>query len=34
VYPNLFSLPYPLIRFFIYEYPLSSLPQPIPQKKI
>jgi hypothetical protein len=32
VYPNLFSLPYPLIRLFIYEYPLSSLPPPIPQK--
>jgi hypothetical protein len=31
VYPNLFSLPYPLIRLFIYEYTLSSLPLPIPQ---
>jgi hypothetical protein len=29
VYPNI--LPYPLIQFFIYEYPLSSLPPPIPQ---
>jgi hypothetical protein len=28
VYPNLFSLPYPLIRLFIYEYPLSLLPLP------
>jgi hypothetical protein len=33
VYPNLFSVPCPLIRFFIYLYPLSPLPPPpIPQK--
>jgi hypothetical protein len=31
--PFFFSLPYPLIRLFIYEYPLSSLPPPIPQKE-
>jgi hypothetical protein len=30
--PTFFSLPYPLIRHFIYEYPLSSLPPSIPQK--
>jgi hypothetical protein len=32
LYPNFYSLPYPLIRFSIYEYSLSSLAQPIPQK--
>jgi hypothetical protein len=32
VHPNLYSLPYPLIRLFIYEYPLSSLSLPITQK--
>jgi hypothetical protein len=26
-----FFFPYPLIRLFIYEYPLSSLPPPIHQ---
>jgi hypothetical protein len=33
VYPNIFSLPYPEIRLFIYEYSLSLLSPPIPQKK-
>jgi hypothetical protein len=31
--PNFFSLPYPLIRLFIYEYLLNSLPPPISQKR-
>jgi hypothetical protein len=34
VYPNIFSLPYPLIRLLIYEYPLSSLLPSIPQKSV
>jgi hypothetical protein len=32
--PIFFSLLYPLIRLFIYEYPLPSLPPAHPSKKI
>jgi hypothetical protein len=33
LYHNLFSLPYPLIRLSIYEYPLSSLHPACQSKK-